>query len=104
MRYGNPFEMATMKLVEYAGNSPGLMAMDLAGQYGGAYRGPMQQGVMSQQQMGGQPAMAQNGGRAGGGGQPSKPAVQAEQSLQQREKQMFEEEMRRGLLSREMMR
>lgn len=104
MRYGNPFEMATMKLVEYAGNSPGLIAMDLAGQYGGAYRGPMQQGVMSQQQMGGQPAMAQNGGRVGGGGQPSRQAAQPKQALQQREQQMIEEEMRRGLLAKEMMR
>jgi len=67
MRYGNPFEMASQKLVEYVGNAPGLLAMDLVGQYGGANRGPIQQGVMSQQQMGGQPAMARNGGAVGGG-------------------------------------
>jgi hypothetical protein len=46
MGFRNQFEMASQKLVEYTGNSPGLLAMSLMGQYGGANRGPMGNQIM----------------------------------------------------------
>ena len=68
MGFRNALEMGTQKLMEYSANPPSLVALNAIGQYSGGYRGPMQQGVMSPQQMGVPAPMADAGGRMGGGG------------------------------------